>query len=481
MAPAAQLQVGAIHEPHQKSRHCSKRTIYPDIRNPIVLAKTVLDKTMQPLTLGRVPPNLLVGKGATEFARENGLEIVPNENMVSKNAGHRFLRWQSDISRTRSTPDASLKPAQASKAPKQQQGPLTHASGSPRLSDHKTALSTGVWNEGQPDSPSPDLLHGESTRAPLAPPDPKFATQPTNTAYRAARNLMDTIRGSAGRSSQVENSQSDMHSEDTEPPPEAGTMSPMVSSGDRASHQADHRAAHSVSEGRESLNTPRTQSGSSVHQDEENRDPPASHSECRGIKRSFGEFRGVDHVTDTVGAIAIDAQGHIAAGSSSGGIGMKHSGRLGPAALVRVGSAVIPEHPNDPDKVSVAVVTSGTGEHMATTMASQKCAERLLRNTRQGPMGEDIEEPSDHDAVKAFVTDDFMGHPGVKSMPSTAAIGVLAVKKHKERYYVYFAHNTESFALASMACNDKEPMCLMSRMGNNPDKCSVGARRITLT
>lgn len=160
---------------------------------------------------------------------------------------------------------------------------------------------------------------------------------------------------------------------------------------------------------------------------------------------------------------------------------MKHSGRLGPAALVGVGSAVIPSHPNDPDQVSVAVVTSGTGEHMATTMASQKCAERLLRNTRQGPMGEDAEEPSDHDAVKAFVLDDFMDHAGVKSMPSTAAIGVLAVKKYKERYYVYFAHNTESFALASMGHADKEPMCLMSRMGNNPDKCSVGARRIQLT
>lgn len=160
---------------------------------------------------------------------------------------------------------------------------------------------------------------------------------------------------------------------------------------------------------------------------------------------------------------------------------MKHSGRLGPAALVGVGSAVIPSHPNDPDQVSVAVVTSGTGEHMATTMASQKCAERLLRNTRQGPMGEDAEEPSDHDAVKAFVLEDFMDHPGVKSMPSTAAIGVLAVKKYKERYYVYFAHNTESFALASMGHADKEPMCLMSRMGNNPEKCSVGARRIQFT
>lgn len=453
--------------------------IRPDIRNPVVLAKTVLDKTKQPLTLGRVPPNLLVGKGATEFARENGLEIVPNENMISKNAGHRFLRWQNDISRTRPTPHPSLKPAQAPTALKQQQQPLTPISGSSRQSDHKNALATGVWNEGQPDSPSPNLSHGDTTRATLASPVPASTPQPANTAFRAARSLMETIRGSGGRSS---NSDNISPSEDTESPSETGTTSPMANSGDRAPQQADVTTTRRMPMSRESSNTSANYSGSSVvDDDDEVANPASSHSESRGTKRSFGDFQGADHITDTVGAIAIDAQGHIAAGSSSGGIGMKHSGRLGPAALVRVGSAVIPEHPNDPDQVSVAVVTSGTGEHMATTMASQKCAERLLRNTRQGPMGEDIEEPSDHDAVKAFVTDDFMGHPGVKSMPSTAAIGVLAVKKYKERYYVYFAHNTESFALASMACNDKEPMCLMSRMGNNPEKCSVGARRIPLT
>ncbi|CAI4218113.1 unnamed protein product [Parascedosporium putredinis] len=198
-------------------------------------------------------------------------------------------------------------------------------------------------------------------------------------------------------------------------------------------------------------------------------------------KRSFGEYaeQAKDSISDTVGAIAIDSMGRIAAGSSSGGIGMKHRGRVGPAALVRVGSAVIPAHPKDPLGVSVAAVASGTGEHIATTMASQRCAERLIRGSRQGEFGEDLYDGDDHDVLHAFIQEDFMKHPGVQGMTTAGALGIIAVKMSKTAYYFYFGHNTESFALATMGSTDREPQCLMSRL--NPDgdtKISVGARRI---
>lgn len=124
-----------------------------------------------------------------------------------------------------------------------------------------------------------------------------------------------------------------------------------------------------------------------------------------------------DDITDTVGAIAVDCFGNIAAGSSSGGIGMKHGGRVGPAALVGIGTAVIPIDPFDSDKVCVATVTSGTGEHMATTMAATTCANRLYRSDRKSHQGGD--EPADDDAaMKGFVERDFMGKHSIMMFDS---------------------------------------------------------------
>lgn len=82
-------------------------------------------------------------------------------------------------------------------------------------------------------------------------------------------------------------------------------------------------------------------------------------------------------ITDTVGAIAIDCFGNIAAGSSSGGAALKQPGRIGPVALVGIGTAVIPINPKDPQKACSVTVASGTGDHMSTTMAANSCARRV--------------------------------------------------------------------------------------------------------
>ena len=115
----------------------------------------------------------------------------------------------------------------------------------------------------------------------------------------------------------------------------------------------------------------------------------------------------LDLITDTVGAIAIDCHGKMAAGSSSGGIGMKYKGRIGPAALVGVGTAVMPVNPKDKDETCVGAVTSGTGEHMATTMAASTCASRLYYNQSMSKKGM-LESSFEEESIQNFIKHDFM-------------------------------------------------------------------------
>lgn len=115
-----------------------------------------------------------------------------------------------------------------------------------------------------------------------------------------------------------------------------------------------------------------------------------------------------DTITDTVGAIAIDKYGNIAAGSSSGGIGMKHRGRIGPAALIGIGTHVIPQDPSDVDGTTCAVVTSGTGELIASTLAASTCAQRMYYSQKMGDNGL-FTQVMEEEAIRAWMKREFNG------------------------------------------------------------------------
>lgn len=88
---------------------------------------------------------------------------------------------------------------------------------------------------------------------------------------------------------------------------------------------------------------------------------------------------------------------------------MKHRGRIGPAALVGVGAAVVPVDRDDNDRTTVAVVTSGTGEHMATTMAGTVFAERLYTGLKRVPGGGYELGMNDDEVIRAAIEKEFMG------------------------------------------------------------------------
>jgi len=130
----------------------------------------------------------------------------------------------------------------------------------------------------------------------------------------------------------------------------------------------------------------------------------------------------------------------------------------------------------------LAAVTSGTGEqHMATTVVSQKCAERLYHNTRCARGGADM-EATEEEAMESFVEADFKSPPGVRASISAGAIGIMAaVKKSVSGYFLYFAHNTDSFALASMHSNEKELEWVISQPQLSPTPSNRALRPATLS
>lgn len=467
-----------------------------DVRNPISLAKLILDMSNMPLSLRRVPPNALVGEGARAFAEEHGMLTFANEYLVSKNSRDRFFRWQEDLMRAEgkakesriSPPAATVAlgcvPCQYDTAtPPEPQMPFTR--------EHATAIMAGTWNEGQIDSPcagtppldSPNaqeaalftappraagLSFAAVARLPPRPPASRYTAAPMAQAEDSSvRSCPATFEGQEPRLDEAPSPQRGGPA-DRNVPVFVSVARAMQRDGSASPHQAqasgpdDHGGSPRGLKRPIDATKPKGGLGGQT---------------TKHARRSDAEQE--DRVTDTIGAIAIDERGHIAAGSSSGGIGMKHRGRLGPAALVGIGTAVVPCADDDAEGRSVAAVTSGTGEHMATTMASQRCAERIYQGTRRGSAGYDVDDDDEDKIMESFIAEDFMNHPGVKNCHSAGAIGVMVVKKCNTGYYLYFAHNTDSFALASMGGMEKEPRCTMSRLSEGA-KIAKGGRKIRI-
>lgn len=331
----------------------------------------VLDASIKPLSLNRVPPNLLVSSGATDFAYENGIPVLPADALIAQGARERWLRWKYDLERVEE------------KIPEWEIRPNTESHGSMRCSPPNSPTGSRFSRDAA--SRSPAASHGSSRgrHSPAQPPDGALDSDDYCTMHASGADTPDMgvpITGENGHP----NREVHMYMEDDERDAEADFI-------DDAFHwyQAGGPAG--------TVPQPR---GS---------DHPAVPSAPPALGRlPFDEVD--DEISDTVGAIAVDCYGNIAAGSSSGGIGMKHSGRTGPAALVGIGTAVIPVDLEDETETAVAAVASGTGEHMATTMAAHMCTERIYSGTRKvrGQPG-GIETVTEDEAMKSMIETDFMG------------------------------------------------------------------------
>lgn len=391
------------------------------VKNPISLARMLLETSAKPLTCHRVPPSFLVGEGATDFAYEQGLVILPPDGLISRFSKERWHRWLQDleaaelVERKRDPSRFRMEEDRASflRRPMLNRNPARLIDNT-RLRPH---LPSSPFTGVDLLNPLP-RLQALGSRQTIAPAPPAM---PSNQGHGMGPAIGQPMAVAGGQS---------MASA-----PERGMAASANTHADGATFRACPTKAPCAPD------TSTTAHPGAADEDE-------------------------DMISDTVGAIAVDCYGNIAAGSSSGGIGAKHRGRIGPAALVGIGTYVIPVDPSDPEQVSVASVTSGTGEHIATTMAAQTSAARLYYCQKKCKDGT-FESVSEDEAMNAIIATEFMEHPGVKASPCGGAIGILTVKKSKDGIFFYFGHNSDSFALASMSSEDRKPLSVMSRNQGN--------------
>ncbi|KAH7414237.1 nucleophile aminohydrolase [Phaeosphaeria sp. MPI-PUGE-AT-0046c] len=504
------------------------------IKNPISLARLVHEHSMHSLTLRRVPPNLLVAQGATEFAIEMGMPILPHDALVSPAAKERWLRWRADLRAAerksrKSGNHPSCWKVRGDVAPEDEVAQN-------RLREQHTErmLQSIVYEDlsPSPSIPEEDLYNARRGSAILSDPSSLPSERSSNSwrsggrigtpdtsdqspALGVARpyTIAESSRNAFINSTQkvptinqykehreVRNMESDTFTEDTEMedlhsvPVQIAPTSRQKSWGDGSGAESesassvetmkakrDYRPSASASDtplpvtpSEKHIAAPTPRFSTPLNHVKETAPLPPEPAE----KPRLEPVQREDHITDTVGAIAVDSWGNIACGASSGGIGMKYRGRVGPAALVGVGAAVIPTNPDDPEQACVATVTSGTGEHMATTLAATVCAERLYQSVKKSQGGEYI-EVSEDEALQAMIQNEFMGHPSVKNSNSAGAIGILGLKKLKSGILLYFGHNTDSFAMASMSSDESAPKCTMSRSRGN-GQIAQGGRMLPL-
>ena len=445
----------------QKAYRLSRADLLSGIRNPIHVARLVLEHTSKPLSLRRVPPNLLVGAGAADFAAEKGVPVLPPDCLISITAHERYQKWKADIEKTYTkTTDHATKNSDEhhltildDQADDREQ---TDTQETTQPDESSARQLAPCWNESQPYSPraspsvSPALEHrlntiseagvvGISPHEPSTPTEWKLVAndlklqypndQRIDVATNAGRdhilqllhNHNDFPEHQSARSGDQGNDgqeSSEVGSDDDDDNGSSVDFDPPSRARNVRQQPRHIISALSIDGDDGALGEPLVPIHLLPFQNDDSGLQTKRHidlskasraSDINHVAQSDDKEGCVeDVITDTVGAIAVDCYGNIAAGSSSGGIGMKHTGRVGPAALVGIGTAVIPIEPEDPEKTSVATVTSGTGEHMATTMAAYGCANRIYASEQRHKHGRS-ESTSDDTAIKAFVERDFMG------------------------------------------------------------------------
>ena len=406
------------------------------------MARLVYEHSNQQLSLRRVPPNLLVAQGAIDFASSQGMTILPHDILISPGARERWIRWRMDLNQAERRACHVNVPSTASESHCYSVDVNEERKTREQVrQEHMRSFLDETWNIVKSGSPI-----SESDAAIRSSPSNSYSSTPTylgqdygymNKAsmMRSSGNYTEASHNAFVNSTQQFPTISTYGTSSDACPDYILPMNGILDKDNLAkyipTYQQDHSNKTSTSSSRSSsasghlinsATSPNISMCSPSHKYENEihaheslysitsapLNDSARHKKADKLSdTSHGNLLKEDQITDTVGAIAIDGKGNIACAASSGGIGMKYRGRIGPAAMVGVGAAIIPVHPDDKSKTCVATVTSGTGEHMASTMAATVCADRLYYGKKK--ISNKFADADDDTAIHSMIQTDFMG------------------------------------------------------------------------
>lgn len=145
---------------------------------------------------------------------------------------------------------------------------------------------------------------------------------------------------------------------------------------------------------------------------------------------------------DTVGAVCVDSSGVVAAAASSGGVSLKHSGRVGQAASFASGVwAAVDDR--DASVPSVAVCTSGCGEHLIRTQLAKTVAESLKDTCPTTSLSRCLKEK-------------FCESPLLYGIPEKLA-GAIGLRHEGDRGEFLWGHTTPTMCIGYLSCGEARP------------------------
>ncbi|XP_014282347.1 threonine aspartase 1 [Halyomorpha halys] len=160
------------------------------------------------------------------------------------------------------------------------------------------------------------------------------------------------------------------------------------------------------------------------------------------------EHAGVtSKLLDTVGAIVVDSEGRVAASCSSGGIVLKHPGRVGQAGTYGCGCWA----QNYGTGRAVATSVTGCGEDLIKTCLAREAANSLIQSAHA--------TVAINNTIRSFLDSPFLGKYSEK------LCGIIAIESESSgRGEFTWGHTTPSMAIGFMSVGQRIPKSHISRL-----------------